>query len=148
MAEPGPVNQGAESIARNTAFGVATQVTTAVFTAGLTLYLIRAVGAGDYGVFALAVSVGALVVIASDFGITSSAGRFIAEHRGDRGAVAAVLADAFKLKLLVGAIASATLVATASPIANAYGNSDLAWPLRAVAIAVFGQSMMLLYRGA
>jgi O-antigen/teichoic acid export membrane protein len=148
MPEAEPITESADSIARNTAFGVATQVTTAVFTAALTLYLIRALGADDYGVFALAASVGALVVIVSDFGITSSSGRFIAEHRGDRRAVAAVLADSFKLKLLVGTIASAALLATAGPIADAYGNSDLVWPLRAVALATFGQSMMLLYRGA
>jgi len=148
MSSPGPVTEEADSIGRNTAFGVATQVTSAVFTAALTLYLIRALGADDYGVFALAVGVGALLLIACDFGITASAGRFIAEHRGDRTAVAAVLADSFKLKLLAGAIVAALLAATATPIADAYGNPDLAWPLRAVALAVFGQSMMLLYRGA
>ena len=37
------------SIARNTLFGAATQLTTAAFTAVLTLYLVRALGPGDYG---------------------------------------------------------------------------------------------------
>jgi O-antigen/teichoic acid export membrane protein len=138
----------ADTIARNTAFGLATQLTTAVFTAGLTLYLVRALGPAEYGLFALAIGVGGLVLMASDLGISASAGRFIAERRGDRGAVAAVLADAFRLKLIVAALACAALFATAGPIANAYGNGDLAWPLRAVAIAVFGHSMLLLYRGS
>jgi O-antigen/teichoic acid export membrane protein len=138
----------ADSIARNTAFGIATQLTTAAFTAILTLYLVRALGAGDYGVFALAVGIGGLVLMASDLGISASAGRFIAERRGDRGAVAAVLADAFRLKLVVACVICTALFATAGPIADAYGNGDLAWPLRAVAIAVLGHSMLLLYRGA
>jgi O-antigen/teichoic acid export membrane protein len=138
----------AEGIARSTAFGVATQATTAVFTAGLTLYLIRSLGAADYGVFALAVGIGALLVMAADFGISSSAGRFIAEHRGDREGVAALLADAFRLKLAAAVIGAVVLAVAAGPIADVYGNADLAWPLRAVALAVFGQSMMLLFRGA
>jgi O-antigen/teichoic acid export membrane protein len=138
----------ADSIARNTAFGLATQLTTAAFTAALTLYLVRALGTADYGVFALAIGVGGLVLMASDLGISASAGRFIAERRGDHGAVAAVLGDAFRLKLIVSAVACAALFATAGPIADAYGNGDLAWPLRAVAIAVFGHSMLLLYRGS
>lgn len=138
----------ADSIARNTAFGVATQLTTAAFTAALTLYLVRALGAADYGVFALALGVGGLLLMVSDLGISASAGRFIAERRGDRGAVAGVVADAFRLKLIVGALACAALFALADPIADAYGNADLAWPLRAVAIAVLGHSMLLLYRGS
>ena len=41
------------TIARNTALGLASQATTALFTAALTLYLVRALGPDSYGVFAL-----------------------------------------------------------------------------------------------
>jgi O-antigen/teichoic acid export membrane protein len=138
----------ADSIARNTAFALATQLTSAAFTAIITFYLVRALGPSSYGVFALAVGVGALVLIASDFGITQSAERFIAEHRGDRAGVAGVLADALKLKLVTASALCALLFALADPIAHGYGNSHLAWPLRAAAIAAFGQTTMFLYRGA
>ena len=37
------------SVARNTVFAVATQATTAGFTAALTLYLVRALGPDDTG---------------------------------------------------------------------------------------------------
>jgi O-antigen/teichoic acid export membrane protein len=136
-----------ESITRNTVFGAATQITTAAFTAALTLYLVRALGPDDYGVFALAVSIGTVLMLASDFGITGSAGRFIAEMRGDRGGVSAVVSDSTLLKLAVVLPFCIGLFALAGPIANAYGNQALLWPLRGMAFAVLGQSMFLLYRG-
>lgn len=139
--------QATESITRNTAFGVATQITTAAFTAALTLYLVRALGPEDYGVFALAVSIGTLLMLASDFGVTGSAGRFIAELRGDARGVAAVVSDATLLKLLAVLPFCVGLFALAGPIANAYDNHGLVWPLRGMAFAVLGQGMFLLYRG-
>ena len=36
-----------------------------------------------------------------DFGISSSAGRFIAERRGDRQAIADYIADALRLKVVI-----------------------------------------------
>ena len=46
-----------DSITRNTFFGLATQLTTAAFTAALTLFLVRALGPDDYGIFALATGI-------------------------------------------------------------------------------------------
>jgi O-antigen/teichoic acid export membrane protein len=138
----------ADSIARNTLFGLATQLTSAAFTAALTLYLVRALGPSRYGVFALALGIGVIVVLASDLGITHSTERFIAERRGDRAAGGAYLADAFKLKLAAAAALCGLLFAAAGPIADAYDDQALAWPLRAMALAVLGQSMLLLFRGA
>jgi O-antigen/teichoic acid export membrane protein len=139
---------GSEGIARNTFFGLAAQLTSAAFTAVITLYLVRALGPEDYGVFALAVGVGTLVVLASDLGVTQSAERFIAEHRGDRSAVATVMADALKLKLAAAAIACGGLIAAAEPVADAYDIPELTWPLRAAAVAVLGQTILALYRGS
>jgi len=139
--------QAPESITRNTFFGAATQITTAAFTAALTLYLVRALGPEDYGVFALAVSIGTVLMLASDFGVTGSAGRFIAELRGNPRGVTAVVSDSTLLKLAVVVPVCAGLFALAGPIANAYGNQALVWPLRGMAFAVLGQSMFLLYRG-
>jgi O-antigen/teichoic acid export membrane protein len=145
-----PVGDGGrtDSIRRNAVFGFATQLTTAAFTAALTVYLVRALGPDDYGVFALAAGIGTLVVLASDFGIIPSTSRFVAESRGDVHPVARVLANAYKLKLGAALPVCGALFALAGPIANAYGNDDLVWPLRAIAIVILGQGMFLLYRGA
>jgi O-antigen/teichoic acid export membrane protein len=142
---PGP-ESGSDSITRNAAFGLATQLTTAAFTAGLTLYLVRALGPGDYGVFALALSIGTLLMLASDFGLSGSAGRFIAEHRGDPHAVAGFLFQTVTLKLLAALPFCIGLIALADPIADAFDNPDLALPLRLMAVVVLGQGMFLLFR--
>jgi O-antigen/teichoic acid export membrane protein len=146
--EPKRDSPGPDSITRNTGFGLAVKLLGAAFTGVLTLYLVRALGPKDYGVFALAVSVGGLVLIPSDLGISQAAARFIAEQRHVPRAVAAVIADALRLKLLVSGLVAVALIALAEPIASAYGTSALTWPLRLVAIAVFGQSLMLMYGGA
>ena len=137
-----------DSIGRNTAFAFAAQLTSAAFTAGVTIYLVRALGPASYGVFALAVAIGAMLVLLADLGVTQSAERFIAERRSQPGAVAGLLGDALRLKLVAAAIVCGALFALAGPIADAYGQSDLAWPLRAVAVAVLGQSLLFLFRGA
>ena len=145
MAAGDDTTRIAESIRRNTAFALAVQLTSAVFTATLTLVLVRTLSADGYGIFALAVGVGALATIPSDLGISASAARFIADHRDDPSAVAAVLARALKLKIAISALVSVALIACAGLVASAYGEPDLAWPVRAVGIAVFGQSLMLLF---
>jgi O-antigen/teichoic acid export membrane protein len=144
-APPKPAKRR-ESIVRNTAFGLATQITTAAFTAGLTLYLVRALGPDDYGVFALAVGIGTLLVLVADFGISGSAGRYIADHIDEPRTVLDVLADASKLKLLTLTPMAVLLFVLAGPIANLYDTPALLWPLRALAISIFGQSLFFLYR--
>ena len=87
----------------------------------LTLYLVRALGPGDYGLFALALSIATLLVLASDYGFTGAAGRFIAERRGEPRAVAGVIWDATVLKLAVlvcaglAALAARSATPTARP---------------------------------
>lgn len=136
------------SIARNSTFALATQLTTATFTAVLTLYLVRALDPAGYGIFALALAFGGLLTLPSDFGVSAAAARFIAERRGDRDAVASIFADALRLKLLLAGGASATLLLAAGPIASLYGDDVLAWPLRGIALALFGQSLLLLFSGS
>lgn len=134
--------------ARNTFFAFLTQMSTAAFTAALTLYLVRALGPHEFGIFSLAVSVGALVFLPSDFGVSSSAARFIAERGGDRPAIAALMSDALRLKLLLSGGLSLVLVAVAGLVADAYGEPSLGWPIRWVALAVLGQSLVAFYRYA
>ena len=134
------------SVARNTVFAVATQATTAGFTAALTLYLVRALGPDDYGVFALALGIGTALTIVADAGITPSAARFIAEQRPDGRAVSRIVSNAAVLK--VAATASPERGPGRARAMPAYGNSDLVSPLRLMALALAGQSMFALYREA
>ena len=136
----------ADSIKRNTAFGLATQLTTAAFTAALTLYLVRKLGPDEYGVFAIAVGMATLLVLVSDFGFSGASGKFIAERREDPREGAGVTWDAARLKLLAALPVCLILVLLAKPIANAYDSPDLVWPLRAMALVVVGQGMFLFLR--
>lgn len=148
MSESGsqPQRDDGDTIKRNTAFALASQLATASFTAVLTIFLVRYLGPEDYGVFALALSVASLVFLPADFGISQSTARFVAEHRGEKSRVAAVLADGLKLKLIASGLLCAILFAVAGPISNAYDTPEMAWPLRGVALAVFGQGIVGYYR--
>jgi O-antigen/teichoic acid export membrane protein len=136
-----PGNEG-DTIARNTASALFAQLTTAACTAGLTLYLVRALGPDDYGLFALAMATGLLALQPSDFGISQSMARFMADHRDDPIAVRDVFSSALRLKLISGIAVAVALYALARPIADAYGEPDLLWPLRVISLAVFAQGMM------
>jgi O-antigen/teichoic acid export membrane protein len=138
-------DQQVDSIARNTVFAVAARLTGFFFTGILTIFLVRYLGPAEYGVFALAMGVGALMTFPSDLGISMSAARFVAELRGDSGSVAKVVSDAFRLKLIVGGLSALALVVLAGPIASAYGVPELLWPLRILAVAALGQTLMLLW---
>ncbi|HEX2125397.1 MAG TPA: oligosaccharide flippase family protein [Thermoleophilaceae bacterium] len=131
---------------RNTLLAFLTQIATGVFTAILTLYLVRALGPREFGLFSLAVGIGALLMLPSDFGISGSVSRYVAERYRDTRAVAGLLADGLRLKLLISGFVSIVLIALAGPIAAAYGEPSLAWPIRWMAVAVLGQSLVALYR--
>lgn len=146
-ADEPAVSASGESIRRSSSYALVSQLATGAFTALLTLYLVRALGPSRYGDFALAVGVGALIALPADFGISSSTARFVAEHRGDRMAIAALLANAIVLKLVASSVVCGLLLALAPEVAAAY-HAPLTWPLRAVAIAVFGQNFMFLFADA
>jgi O-antigen/teichoic acid export membrane protein len=120
-------------------------IVSAAFTAVLTLFLLRALGPKEYGVFALALSVGSLVLLPANLGISSAAARFVAEVRRDRPAVLGVVSDALRLKLVVSGVISLGLAALAGPIAGAYDTAALEWPIRIMAVAMFGESLLQLF---
>ncbi len=134
-----------DSIRRNTGFALAMRVVGAIFTGGLTLFLVRYFGPHDYGVYALAVSVGGLFLLPMDFGVSRSAARFMAERRDDAASVRAVLLSSVRLKAIGSGLGAIVLAALAGPISAAYGVDDLEWPLRIVALAAFAQSFMMLF---
>jgi O-antigen/teichoic acid export membrane protein len=134
-------------VARGTSYALLTQVVTATFTGVLTLYLVRALDPDEYGTFSLAVAIGGLMLLPADFGISQSVARFVAERRTERPAVAALVRDGLTLKLVAAATCSVLLGLLAGPIADAYGTPALAWPLRVVAVASAGQSLLALFLG-
>jgi O-antigen/teichoic acid export membrane protein len=134
-----------EGVASGTVFALVAQVTTTLFTAVLTLYLVRALGPESYGVFGLALGVGTFALLLADLGVSNSAARFVAERRGNRSAAGGIVADALRLKLVLGGAVAVAIIALAQPIASAYQEAELAWALRGMALAIFGQSLMMLY---
>lgn len=148
MAQHAPAGATGDSIRANAAFSFAVKMITAAFTAGSTVFLARHLGPAEFGLFALAMSVAALLILPSDFGLSSSAARFIAERHGDGPRTAQVLADALLLKLVASVVVCGGLVALASPIAQAYDEPGLTWPLRGISLALLGQNLMMLYINA
>jgi O-antigen/teichoic acid export membrane protein len=136
--------RGPDSIVKNAASSFVAQMTTASLTAILTLFLVRALGPKQYGVFALAVGIGSIAMAFADFGISSSTARFVAEHRTQRDALRALVVDALKLKLVITGLVCGLMAALASVIADVYGDIALVWPLRGIAIATFGQSLLMM----
>ena len=131
-----------EGVMRSTATVLLTYVGTAGFTAVLTLYLVRALGAEGFGIFSLAMGVAGLMSLVADFGIAASMSRFMAEAVGDRPRLARVFAAALRLKLALGGLVAVVLIAAAGPIAAAYDEPALVWPLRALAVASLMQSVL------
>jgi O-antigen/teichoic acid export membrane protein len=131
----------------NSAYSLVAQISSGIFTAAITLYLVRALVPAQYGDYALAVGVGALIATPADFGVSSSTARFVARHRTDPQGLAAILADAVRLKLIASALACGALAILAGPIAGAY-HAPLTWPLRLIAVAVLGQNLMFLFEAS
>ncbi len=145
-----PTGRSAEpaGIGRNFVLSLVQQFTSALFTAGLTLYLVRALQPEGYGALTLALGIGALVQLLAEFGIPESLARFVAESRTDRPAVTALLARGLQLQLLFAGLCTGALAALAGPLARAYDSPGLVWPLRWMALAIFAKSVFSLYLNA
>lgn len=147
-AQGDPGARRRRGLARNAGLALTSQLVSAGFTAILTIFLARRLGPEGYGVFAIAVGLGAVLVLPADAGISSSVARFLAERVEDRSAIGSLLADALRLKVAAALFVCVALFGLAGPIADAYGITGLAWPIRGIAIAVFGQTLFMLYAGA
>jgi O-antigen/teichoic acid export membrane protein len=135
-------------VRRGTLLALAAQLSTGVFTTVVTLYLVRALGPEGFGVFSLALGIGGLVLLLAEAGIPASAARFLAEARGDANAAASALADALQLQLAASVVLAGVLFGLAGPIADAFDEPDLVWPLRGIAVAVLAQAVFSLYLAA
>lgn len=137
-----------DRVSRNAGYALATQLIGAILTGSLMIFLGRALGPEEYGLFAFAMSVMVLATLLADFGISASAGRFIAERFDDRPGAAAVFRVAVRVKFVLAGAAGALLFVLAEPICDVFGSPGATWALRWAAVALIGQSMMLLVFGA
>jgi O-antigen/teichoic acid export membrane protein len=145
MSEAGaapPRKPQGDTISRNAAFAFAAQLSTAAFTAALIVILTRVLGPAEFGTFALALSITGLVQRASSGSTSQAVARYLAERHEKQGEVVAVLGMALRIRLLSAAGLGLGLFLLAGPIAALYNEPDLFWPVRGVAIALFGQSMV------
>src|SRR5881227_4096673 len=136
-----------DSITRNVGFQFAAQMVGAAATAALTLYLVRALGPTEFGALGIALGLGTLILLPGDFGVSASAARFIAEHRGEWPVIGGLLRDAMRVKLVLTGLLAVAMFAFAEPIADAYGTGALTWALRGMAIAILAQSFFMLFTG-
>lgn len=136
-----------QSVARNTAFALLVQVTTTAFTAVTTLYLVRALGPQGYGTFALAFALTGIAGLVARLGIPQSLARFIADHRSDPVMCAALIRDALQLTIVSATLTAGGLFVSAGWIADQFGESDLVWPLRAMAISLAAETVIALFLG-
>ncbi|MGI8623998.1 MAG: oligosaccharide flippase family protein, partial [Solirubrobacteraceae bacterium] len=134
-----------EGVVAGALFGLLTQATTAVFTAGLTIYLVRALDAPGFGLFSLGVSLLGIGLLVPDAAVSASAGRFMADRRQDTERVRDVVATALGLKLAGAVSVGAVVALAAGPIAGAYGKPGFEAPLRAFAIALAAEALLLLW---
>lgn len=127
--------------AANAAAALALQAVGVVATGCLTLVLVRLLGPTGYGVYALALSVGGVVLLPMDAGVTTATARFLSGAVRRREA-ARIVRSGLALKLVIGVVASIILAVAASPIAAGYGEPQLVWPIRLVAGVVLTQSLL------
>lgn len=127
--------------ARNTLLQLASQIATLGFTAGLTLYLVRALGPSGYGVYALAVSIGGLMLFPAGLGLPLAIGRFLADHRRSAPQLREIFRIGMRVQLPAAILAGVALFVASGAIADAYGEPRLGWPLRWVALSVVGQAL-------
>lgn len=135
------------TIRRNAVHALIAEVSRAGLAAALMLVATRVLGPGQFGLFALAMSFGGLALLPSDFGISNSASRFVAERRGDAAAMAGVLSDALRAKFLLAGLVSVVVLVASPLIADVYNEPGLGPPLRWLALALFAQSVFGLFVG-
>ena len=130
-----------ESVRMSTLFAGGVQLAGTVFTALLTLFLVRALSPDDYGRYAIAIAVGSIVLLPSDFGISSSAARSIAEAYGNKKKIALIFSVALRLKLISALVIGGIIFAAAPFIAKIYSDPSLTTPIRIIGVAVAAQTV-------
>lgn len=140
-----PGTRTRETAAAGTFYALVAQLSSAACTAAVTVVLVRVLGPQQYGELALVLSVGGITLVLADAAVAQSTGRDAAAHADDPERLAAVVSSGLRVKLVVTSVAALALVGLAGPIAAAYGAPAMTWALRAVALAVVAESLVLLW---
>lgn len=117
-----------------------TQIAGVVFSGGLTLYLVRALGASGYGLYALTASIGGLVLFPAGLGLPAAVGRYLADHRAEVRHVRAIFLLGLKLQIPAALISGVLLAALSGPLASGFGHARLEWPLRWMGLVIVMQA--------
>ena len=75
------MQQFSRIVARNSAFGMAAQLTIKVLSFGFTVLIVRQLGAADFGQYAAVLAFGGLFVFVADLGLSPYAVREVARWR-------------------------------------------------------------------
>jgi O-antigen/teichoic acid export membrane protein len=119
------------------------RVATPLLAGGVTIYLARALHPHAYGVYALAVAIGAVGLFAAWVALPLLAGRFAdADADVPEDPAGRIAPPGPKLQLVAATLCAAALFAAAGLIADGYGTAGLQWPLRWVAVAILAQGMV------
>ena len=124
----------------NAAAAFAMQAVGILATGVMTLVLVRFLGPHRYGIYALALSVGGIVLLPVDAGVTTATARLLS-GAPRRLRAAQIVRAGLAVKLAIGISVCIALAAAAPAVADAYGDSRLVWPIRLVAGVVLAQSL-------
>lgn len=133
-----------ESLAGASFYSLAAQILGGAFTAVVTVFLVRTLGPDEFGLFAVAVSVAAILSVVSDLGLSQSAARFAAERTDDRSGIGEVLSATLRIKVPLALGAAIALVLSAPLIGRAMSLPAAVPALRVMGAVVFGQALLLL----
>ncbi|WP_456369180.1 flippase [Geoglobus sp.] len=105
----------------------------------ITIYLARALGPENFGLYSLSISVAFLVLTFTDLGITQTLVRYISEAygKGNRPLVRGYIKELGKVKLILAVSVSATLLIISNYLAlSVFHNEKMATPLRIVSLFI------------
>jgi O-antigen/teichoic acid export membrane protein len=118
-----------------------------LLAAGLTIYLARRFGPVGYGVYVLALAIGASALYVGWVILPLLVRRLAGEEADLLDPERIAVRTGLGLRLACTALVAAGVFALAGPIAHGYGVTALTWPLRWVAVGVAGQALVWLLAG-
>jgi O-antigen/teichoic acid export membrane protein len=104
------------TVARNSAFGMGSQLAIKVLSFAFSVLVVRHLGAAEYGQYAAALAFGAIFVFFADLGLSPYAVRDVAQRRGRPGgeeAINALYGNLLALRLLLSLVTAVMLVGAA-----------------------------------
>jgi O-antigen/teichoic acid export membrane protein len=118
-----------------------------VLAGALTIYLGRRLGPESYGLYVLALAIGAAALYAGWVVMPLLGQRLIGDRDEPLDSERPAVQAGLSLRFGCTAVLAAGVFALAGVIAHGYGRPELTWPLRWAAVAVAGQGLVWLLAG-